>query len=391
MNRQTLLTAALLSGVLVTVAGAAVVSRSNTARSAILNVADHDDAHPGPDSLRVASLLNAFRTSDPIVCELIADRIGNSWGNHDDGVGRFDDARAKLDAAKDSINGRIENSGTIALLVSSLDAEDPCVRRVAAEWLGRSTVNVTTLVARLSDKSSRIRAAAAYAIGVGHERVGTAARGDLEQLLRSASATDGAMAAWALGELEDSSAVPALLQALKSAHVAVRVSAIDALSEIEDDRSVKDLERVLKNDVDDVVRAHAAEALGNHGDASSLAVLADALSDRSPRVRYAAVEAMDDVHDNEIAPPALVAATKSSDAKLQRLAAMVLAEIHDPNTIDALISLASHSDHEVRQKVAEALGEIGSAKASSSLMKMLKDSDPEVRRAAAEALGEIRP
>jgi HEAT repeat protein len=171
---------------------------------------------------------------------------------------------------------------------------------------------------------------------VGSNEHEQAARSSLEQVLRDGGANDAAMAAWALGEIEDSASVPALLRALRSTHTPVRLAAVGALGSIEAEQARTEIERLLRDDADVAVRTHAARALGDIGSASSVRALSQALRDAAPRVQYEAVEAIENLHDLEAAPAELVAATKSSDAKLQRLAAMALAEIHDPQTLDAL-------------------------------------------------------
>lgn len=400
-RKRAVIGALALSAVVVTVAGATAVANSGAMLSPMFALAsgdpderldDHvdEDVHAGIDSLRAATMLNALRNGDPLICELLVENIGNHWSSHD-GSGQFQDARVTLESAKDSVHGRIGGEGTIKLLLATLETDDPCVRRVAAEWLGRSRVDDARLLQQLDVRSTRTRSAAAYAIGVGHKTHGAAGRRALEKLLRDGGSEDGAMAAWALGEIEDSASAPALMQALRSPHAPVRLASVDALGSLEEVRALKELERLLHEDASAPVRAHAAEALGDIGSSASVNALADAIRDAAAPVRYAAVAAIGELHDLEVAPQALVAATQSADAKIQTRAVMVLAEIHDPKTVDALLAFTSHPNREVRLKVAEAFGEIKSAKASSGLMQLLKDSDPEVRRAAAEALGEIRP
>jgi len=69
-------------------------------------------------------------------------------------------------------------------------------------------------------------------------------------------------AAWALGKIEDSRAVEALIAALKDEDDGVRESAAWALGDIGDSRAVKALIAALK-DEDDGVRRSAAWVLGN--------------------------------------------------------------------------------------------------------------------------------
>ena len=81
------------------------------------------DRRPGPDSGRVAMMLDALGRTDPVVCELIADQIGNFWnGGERAGVGRLGAAPRVLLAAKDSIGGQITDTRAIDRLVSELSA-----------------------------------------------------------------------------------------------------------------------------------------------------------------------------------------------------------------------------------------------------------------------------
>ena len=72
---------------------------------------DWERRHAGPDSGRVAILIDALGKTDPIVCELIGDQLGNFWwGGEHAGVGRLAGAPTTLQAAKDSIGGTITGS-----------------------------------------------------------------------------------------------------------------------------------------------------------------------------------------------------------------------------------------------------------------------------------------
>ena len=126
----------------------------------------HEDSlRPGPDSGRVAKMLDALGKTDPLVCELLSDQVGNSWWSDGrDGLGRFTDATPRVLAAKDSIGSRVRDAGAIKVLTAALATEDACVRRYAAAMLGRSSIKTTELIGLLGSSSIRIREAAAYAI-----------------------------------------------------------------------------------------------------------------------------------------------------------------------------------------------------------------------------------
>jgi len=120
--------------------GAGAIGAAVTLKPAVTSTesaVDHD-RRPGPDSGRVAILLDALGKTDPVVCELLGDQIGNFWNSGErGGVGRLAATPASLQAAKDSIGGRITDPRAIDRLVSELSAPNPCVRH-------SSSINETT-------------------------------------------------------------------------------------------------------------------------------------------------------------------------------------------------------------------------------------------------------
>ena len=133
-------------------------------------ITHREHVRPGADSARVARLLTALAHTDPVICDLIGDQLGNFWMGSDDArLGRFEGA-PDVQGAKDSLAGNITDPRTIALLVASIDTDNPCVRRVAAKLLGNSTVSAAVLGRLLDDAQPRMRESAAYAAGVGEHR-----------------------------------------------------------------------------------------------------------------------------------------------------------------------------------------------------------------------------
>src|SRR5207248_1695216 len=323
---------------------------------------------PGADSARVATLLAALAQTDPVICDLIGDQLGNFWiGDEPGRLGRFDDA-PNVQGAKDSLAGRITDPRAVSLLVATLGSDTQCVRRVAAKLLGHSAVSANVLGSLLENASPRIRESAAYAAGVG-ERHET--RGPLERRLADSASGPAAMAAWALGEIQDPASAPALQGAVHSPSPRVRLASAWALGRFEDASYAKDVLPLLR-DVDPVMRATAAEALG----------------DEEVDVRREAASAIGDLDEVTKAPAALVHATTSPDLDLRRHATKALAHIGDLATVQALVDRLGDDDKSIRLAAVEGLGEMKVAAALPGLTRALNDRDPEVRRAAAEALGE---
>lgn len=349
--------------------------------------ATSDRSGPGPDSARVSAFLTQLSRTDPLICALVGGQWGNFRSRSDTGIGRFSDADAQLEAARKSLANPVTDTQAIEYLIAQLDHDSACVRRVAARMLGRSIVSNDRLAASLGSSSPRIREAAAYAIGEDGDR--RPLRAPLERALSDRAPAVAAMAAWALGEIQDPASVEALSRSARSSDPRLRIAAVWALGEIEDPKSVADITAALR-DTNPTLRAIAARALGNIGARASAEPLAAALSDSEAEVRYSAAAAIGDLDDLHAAPAALVRAASTEDPRLRITVAKALAEIADPATTPALAALVTDADTAVRLAAVEGLGEIATQATVPALTKALRDTDPRVRKAAAEGLGETK-
>ena len=136
------------------------------------------------------------------------------------------------------------------------------------------------------------------------------------------------------------------------------------------------------------VRERSAWALGEIEDASAVEPLLGALTDSDPRVRTRAAWALGEI-EHPSAVNGLVAALKDSDSGVREWSVWALGEIESDLAVEGLVPLLTDADAKVRRQVVWALGEIESPKAVPDLARVLGDSDPEVRHRAAWALGEI--
>jgi HEAT repeat protein len=380
--------------------------------------ASRGDSRPGPDSARVTMLLDAMSHTDPAVCEMLSDQIGNFWSSHGEwGIGQLSDARASARAAKDSISGQVRDPGAICQLVARLSSDDPCVRRTAAKMLGNSTITDEALGALLDDPSARVREAVLMAIGnderpalrtraermlqsddVALVTMAAWALGELEDhgsveplqaILDHSSPRVRMTAAWALGEIEDAHAVRKLLPLLHDRETGVRWAAAGALGNIEDVEAAPALEQLLGNEPDREVRLQAIEALGNIEAARSAAPLARVIAGNDPELALAAARAIGNLDDLEHAPPELVRAASSPDPDMRRAVVSALSSIEDPGTVSALLPLLTDPDPDIRRDVIEALGDMNAQQAKPGITRALNDKMPEVRKAAVEALAEL--
>jgi HEAT repeat protein len=369
-----------------TTATAATIAMTDDGAPAQVEVAQPESA--GPDSARVVRFLAALAAADPLVCELGADPIGNFWFNDRDyGIGQFADTRVAMRAEKDSISRRVTDAGAIRALAARLDADDPCLRKVAAKMLGNSTVGDDALVRLLEGGPARVREAALLAAG---ERERPQLRARVERMLGASEASVAAMAAWTLGEFELKASVPALRRALQHDAASVRLAAANALGDIDDPAAAADLERLAERDADRRVRHVAIESLGNLERPSSMPVLARIVGADDMVLAVAAAEALGNINDVDSPPPELVRALESGHAPLRRAA--IEAVVHfeeDPSLAPKLLPHITDPDAEVRVMVIEALGDMRARIAIPAIKKALTDANAEVRRAAVEALAEI--
>lgn len=350
---RTLHIALLTAGLASVGTASTLIVRAATSREA---TRDAQAERAGPDSARVASLLNTLDTVEPIYCELVADQIGNYWGVSGSlRIGALSDASSAVRAAKDSLAARVRDAGAIRLLAATLAHDDACVRLVAAKMLGESNAPDEVITARFDDPSARVREAALRAAAA-RERESMRAR--IEALLDAREATVVAMAAFALGEIESRASMKPLTRLLTHAAADVRANAVWALGSLEDPASEAPIIQRINAD-----------------------------SDRG--VRLAAILALSQLDHPSEAPPVLVRLARGDDAQLREAALDVLLGIEDPTLTSLFMDLVSDPSEEIRLRAVVALGELRSAEAVPVLTRALRDPSAGVRRAAVDALAEI--
>lgn len=140
---------------------------------------------------------------------------------------------------------------------------------------------------------------------------------------------------------------------------------------------VRELVNAVIHDDSDKVRAMAIDSLYRHGQ-DSLERLIDELSER-------------DVRD---APDWVIAETllewlDAEQAEFRLVAATALGDIGDEHVIPALLSLFDDPDARVRMRAVRSTGILGDSRCIEPLQKMLEDRRKMVRREAAHALANI--
>ncbi|MDD5746077.1 MAG: HEAT repeat domain-containing protein [Candidatus Omnitrophica bacterium] len=192
-----------------------------------------------------------------------------------------------------------------------------------------------------------------------------------------------ATAAEALGEIKDTQAVPALIEALRDEYFFVRAATSWALGEIRDKRAVSPLIGMLC-DKDYHVRAAAAEALGKIKDTQAVPVLIEALRDKDYHVRAAAATALGEIRDKRAVHALIHGYSPVTVASIE-----ALGELKDTQAVPVLVEAFKNKDYQKREAAARALGKIKDTRSAQALIEALGDGDSNVRAAVALALDSL--
>lgn len=163
------------------------------------------------------------------------------------------------------------------------------------------------------------------------------------------------VAAWALGVIRDTRAVPTLLDSLRDESPKLQARCAWALGEIRDSCAVKSLRELLEDPtIPDLIEIEVLRALAK---LRAVELLIQALQSAYPNVRAGV--------------------------------AWVLGRIGDARAIAPLIQALGDKEDSVRKAAARALGEIGDARAIAPLTEALQDPILCVQKAAKKALAKL--
>ncbi|MFM6326409.1 MAG: HEAT repeat domain-containing protein [Microcystis panniformis] len=202
----------------------------------------------------------------------------------------------------------------------------------------------------------------------------------------------------ALGEIGvgNSETIQALITALND--VKTRNNAVEALGKINNSAVVSALIETIKNSDGDF-RSYAAVALSKITNPDAVPVLIEAVNHSAFHVyiRYFAVKALGNIGNPE-AVSALIAVLNDSeindiyyaaDELVRNKAVEALSKIGTPEAVSGLIEALNHPYQKVRGKTAEALLNIGTEEAYLGLITALNHLDETIREYAVEALGKV--
>jgi HEAT repeat protein len=273
-------------------------------------------------------------------------------------------------------------SGRMALCYHRVMERSLEVRRSVVSALGRKgRSGVSALIGALAD--SEVRALACQMLGQINDK--TAIPALIEQL-EDASSDVRIAACTALGQIGDASAAPALIKRLEDADWSVRRAACTALGQIGDPAAVPTLR------VHAEVMQEARQALVKLGRTSmALQEAVCTLAEQSQWGVLCRVLTSNQVRDaieqlGSSAVPALIDALRDDDPRIRQAACTALGKIGDPSAVPALIACLDQRN--ISEVAANALVQIGKP-AVPALIETLTNPNERVRKAACTALGQI--
>lgn len=335
----------------------------------------------------IRALMAEAATAPPLTCLLAARSIGNGgWWRGDVPIHPL----AVDDAALTWEHGRTMAEADVTFLLDELERGSGCTRELAIRLLandGGESVRAGLHRLLRSDDPDLV-AVAALGAGLVHER------SSIEPLL-AATSNPSPIArvnvTWALGWIGDSRAYVALERALGDGDARVRTAAAGALGRIDTTAAVTALiDRLGRDDVAAVRRA-AAWALGQRDATDAVGALGQALRrDADAEVREMSAWAIGSIDRPGADAALLEAARGDAERDVREMAVWALGVRDDKSHAEALGAIiAGERDAKVRATAAWALGVIGPATAPRGLIDAVRDGDEDVRQRAAWALSEI--
>ena len=203
--------------------------------------------------------------------------------------------------------------------------------------------------------------------------------------LRDRRAWRRAEAAYALGDMASTQAIPPLLRALSDSSRDVRGAAARSLGRLGADAAVEPLVRALAHE--EVPRSVAGQALLELGDATlpALRVLA---TDEDAGLRETAVELLG-ILGSPADEPILVQRLRDSSAEVRARATRALGRLAAAKSADAVRTALEDRIPFVRAAAARAIGEIGDRGSAGALLELAEDGSHDAAQAAARALARV--
>jgi HEAT repeat protein len=294
----------------------------------------------------------------------------------------LDDADAEVRARAALVAGRGRQPGIEARLCTLVADSETRVRAAAAEALGHlgaplSARGAQALERALTDVESEVRGAALVALGRLPRERALGAQVAIAARLDDDTASVRQRAAEVLGQLGDRRAVFALIARLGDPAREVRQEVVDALAQLGDERAATAIGRLVRDPSEDV-QVHAIEALGALGSRAAVPALIELVERGTVAQRGRAAVALGRVargapkDDDPLVAQAvttLVTALGRDDARAAAREALIVA---GPRATAALLRRAATTSGDELATIVDLLRELGDTRATPLLMAELE-------------------
>ncbi|MGH7469927.1 MAG: HEAT repeat domain-containing protein, partial [Longimicrobiales bacterium] len=184
------------------------------------------------DSNQVRALLDRVSGLDPTICHLLGRSLGNRWGSWYGSVLIDPQSAATSEPLLTWLDNADIEARHVPALRTALSHADACVRRTAAQLIGRARVPDLTPLLRGELNSGNRGTREAALIALGHFDKPSSYE-PARDGLRDVDVSVRVAAAWALGQLERREAVDALSDVARDPDVRIRRTVAWALGAIE--------------------------------------------------------------------------------------------------------------------------------------------------------------
>lgn len=236
-------------------------------------------------------------------------------------------------------------------------------------------------IEQLSDPRSQVRLDASYAL----VQLGAPAVEPLISDVTGNTDSLQYIAAQILGQIGDHRANPFLKELTRDDNRYVREQAVRALGQLDDSRINPTLEEILALEQVPEVRRAAAWSLGNLRDTTAVPALIRALDDSVTSVRQQALAAMQFLW-TPAAETATITALRGGDGNVRYIAAQLLGHHRTNLALSELFLALKDNNIWVRAESARALGRIGDSTAIAPLERLFSTREGPDHKAAKEAL-----
>ncbi|MCD6484171.1 MAG: HEAT repeat domain-containing protein [Candidatus Odinarchaeota archaeon] len=274
------------------------------------------------------------------------------------------------------------------ILINAISDKDPDVRYYAINGLRKLGKVRHVKILFLALEKERVDELIDKLKDTIYEIINAEAIEDIIPFLRSRRSIVRAFAAELLGELKANIATDELIRLLKDRNRDVRKVASEAIGKINDAIAGKKILELLKGCERDSHLEAYIWALGELKYKDALDALFELTAHENSDIRTSVAWALGKIRDKR-ATQYLVKMLKDSDVNVRYEAVIGLGKLNAKESVPELISALNDPDDDIREIIVETLGKLRDHRAFKALVNELSDINPNVKIAAIEALKKL--